>query len=340
MSSIIKTTSRFRLKQITSSSDKDFIEALRIYRKNTPAPLRTNTNEIAYWLDNPGPYQKNGFLVLGFYCERRLIGFAQMAYLAACKVITIDYLTIDEEFRKHHAFFSFVECAKSLITDLGFDVRYIVGEVGKFNLAEPPEESRKVIRLLKITGFKVAKATYYQPQLGEGNAESAMDAILMVYVYGNSEESSQSQVTKATYLQIVEGIYYEHYLRWYEPHVNDIQKYKDGLAKLLKKIDLSIKKQYVELNGHHGLLETASAKTVTTPINTTAVAGLGLFIILTGTAILAGVQLYFGLPLTTLLIIFFVTLLGLSAAVAIARESPTVIFKETIRLLKFLFRQS
>ena len=339
MSSIIKTTSRFSLRQLTSSSDKDFAAALNIYRENTPAPLRTNSNEIAHWLDNPGAYQKNGFLVLGFYCGKKLIGFAQMACLATCKVLAIDYLAIDEAFRKHHAFFAFVECAKSSIVDLGFEVRYIVGEIGKFNSAEPPEESRKIIRLLKMAGFKVAKAAYYQPQLGEKNAESEMDAILMVYVYGASEENCQSQLTKATYLQIVEGLYYEHYLRWYEPHVSDIQKYKADLARLLKKIDSSIKKQYVELNGHHSLFETGSAKTVTTPINRTAVAGIGLLIVLLGTAALSAVQLYFGLPLMALVTIFLFSLLGFAGASAISRESPTAIFKETVRLIKWGLRQ-
>ena len=42
---------RYVLKQITKSSEEDFINAIHIYLNETPKEIRTNTNEIASWLD-------------------------------------------------------------------------------------------------------------------------------------------------------------------------------------------------------------------------------------------------------------------------------------------------
>lgn len=160
------TRSSYSLRQFTSSSDKDFAEALSLYMRYTPPAVRTNTNEITYWIDNAGEYQQNKLLVLGFYCGKRIIGFSEMAYLADSKVLVIDYLAIESSFRKNNVFFEFIEHARSFIAELRLDVRYIVTEIGKFSSTVPPDSSRSLVRLLKFAGFKVAKVTYYQPQLG------------------------------------------------------------------------------------------------------------------------------------------------------------------------------
>ena len=47
---------RYVLKQITKSSEEDFINAIHIYLNETPKEIRTNTNEIASWLDKKRYY--------------------------------------------------------------------------------------------------------------------------------------------------------------------------------------------------------------------------------------------------------------------------------------------
>ena len=305
----------------------------------TPPAVRTNTNEITYWIDNAGEYQQNKLLVLGFYCGKKIIGFSEMAYLADSKVLVIDYLAIEPGFRKNNVFFEFIEHARSFIAELRLDVRYIVTEIGKFSSTVPPDSSRSLVRLLKFAGFKVAKATYYQPQLGEKNADSEMEAILMVYFYGDPDGTNdQSSLAKTTFIQIVEGIYFEHYMRWYEPHVDHAGKYKGELDRLLKKIDSSIKKGRVELNGHHHLLETGNAETAPHQRDTAKVAAM---IVGTVTLIAVGLVLlshFLDIPSSVFVGIFVVIFVSFIAAMASHKESPTVVFKELVRLVRSVLR--
>ena len=43
---------KFSIKRVIRSSDEEYIEALKIYNETTPVDIKTNTNEITYWLDN------------------------------------------------------------------------------------------------------------------------------------------------------------------------------------------------------------------------------------------------------------------------------------------------
>lgn len=333
------TRSSYSLRQFTSSSDKDFAEALSLYMRYTPPAVRTSTNEIAYWVDNAGEYQKNKFLVLGFYCGKNIIGFSEMAYLWDSKVLVIDYLAIEPSFRKNNVFFEFIEHARSFIADLRLDVLYIVTEIGKFSETVPPDSSRALVRLLKFAGFKVAKTLYYQPQLGEKNADSEMEAILMVYFYGDPDgTNNQSSLTKATFLQIVRGIYFEHYLRWYEPHVDHAGRYKSDLERLLKKIDSSIKKPRVELNGHHYLLETGSAETAPPQKDATRIAALTTGFVALIALIVALLSRFLDMPSGVFLIVFLVVFTAFIGITASRKESPTVVFKELVRLVRSVLR--
>lgn len=42
---------RFAIKRITKPSNEDYISALKIYNETTPPDIKTNTNEITYWLE-------------------------------------------------------------------------------------------------------------------------------------------------------------------------------------------------------------------------------------------------------------------------------------------------
>lgn len=42
----------YKIKLIKLSSDIDYIDSVKIYAKVTPSDIRTNTNELTYWLEN------------------------------------------------------------------------------------------------------------------------------------------------------------------------------------------------------------------------------------------------------------------------------------------------
>lgn len=335
------TRSSYSLRQFTSSSDKDFVAALALYVRYTAPSVRTSTNEISFWIDNADVYQQQDdrFLVVGFYCGNTLIGFAEMAYLASSHALVIDYLIIESSYRKHNTFFEFIEHIKAFVGGLHLDMRYAIAEIGKFGSVAPPDNSREMVRLLKIAGFKVAKALYYQPQLGDKNADSRMEAILMVYVHGDGEGAEiQSRIARATYLEIVKSVYFDHYLRWYKPHIDDIENYRKELEESLRKIEASIKMDSVELNGHHRLMEVGSAETATREKNLTLTAGLGLGIVVLVVGCLLAITRFIDIPSGLLVILYMLVFVSFVGVMASLKESPTGIFKEAVRLFRKLCR--
>ena len=42
---------RFSIRRLDRSTDSDYTAALKIYNETTPYEIKTNTNEIAFWLD-------------------------------------------------------------------------------------------------------------------------------------------------------------------------------------------------------------------------------------------------------------------------------------------------
>ncbi len=61
---------RFAIKRITKPSNEDYISALKIYNETTPPDIKTNTNEITYWLEqnrNELPFE---IMLFSLYCKR------------------------------------------------------------------------------------------------------------------------------------------------------------------------------------------------------------------------------------------------------------------------------
>ena len=72
--------SSYRLKRFQSSRDPEFAAALMVYVRNTQPQIRTETNEITYWLDHFAARFGNDFYVFGFYLDEEVVGFAEAAY--------------------------------------------------------------------------------------------------------------------------------------------------------------------------------------------------------------------------------------------------------------------
>lgn len=240
----------YSLHRYTSSKDSDLIKGLNIYSKNIEPTIRTNTSEILFWLDEYNKLFSDFFFVFGFYQNKKLIGFTQVALFKEEGILVIDYMVIDEPFRGNNTFFEFTSQVRKYFINYAFN--YVIAEIVYNNEGpEPSEKSKNLIRLLKIAHFKVIKAPYYQPMLGVTNFESEMKAVLMIYNVGDHD-----RIKKETYNMIVNTIYYKHYLRWYDKFLIDQNKinYINALGRLFAKIQSEIEdKSFIELNGHHHL---------------------------------------------------------------------------------------
>lgn len=319
----------YRLKRFTSATDPGFSDALAIYVRCIPPSLRTDTNEIAYWVENYSRTYEDKFLVYGLYANREVAGYAQLAYFQTERLLVADYLVTDPKYRKHNVFFEFSEHLRTALTrDVG-EVDYTVVELGYVESGGRLTDHGKVlVRLLKISGFGVVKAEYHQPQLGMSNHESEMRAVLMISA-GNLFKISTLKTE--TYLRIVHAIYYKHYLRWYSIYTDQQSDYEKKLNRLYAAIKASTSKEKsVQVNGHQTVEKGESTVSQgTSDFRFAVFSSLCIIVLL---FLLLGVRELFRVPLMATVVVFLVLLVAFVAFLAVQSERA---YKVMDRLMDF-----
>lgn len=247
----MKTT--YEVKWYNSSKSKDLESALKLYSENIEPAYRTDTNEIIYWIDNFDKKSSDRFFVLGLYLNEVIIGYTQFAYFLTEKFIEVDYLVIHKDYRKNNAFYEFLDKIAYFLTEQGIIYDYILCEVGcYFEDLAPTENSRTLIRLLKMSHFGVIKCAYHVPRLGKTNYESQMRAILMIY-----SPTELKQIRKETYLLFIQTIFYKYYQRWYSVFFSEKEneEYKLNLDQLYDVIQRDVNhRKSIDINGYQNLL--------------------------------------------------------------------------------------
>ncbi len=249
----------YELKQFKDSRNKDLAKALIIYSKNIEPFLRTDTREIIHWIDEYPLQHDDTFIVFGLYLNSIIVGYAQLAYFKEERLIFVDYIVIEEEYRKNNTFYVFLDEIKEFLTNEKFEFDFVLAEIGGFDNKEPSTPTKNLIRLLKMSQFGVIKTTYYHPRLGKINYESELQSILMMYSKGDLKF-----IKKDTYLLFLNTIYFKHYKRWYDAFFDDKERaeYSNSLINLLEKSKTILKKkETIEVNGYISLFATK------TPLN-------------------------------------------------------------------------
>jgi hypothetical protein len=324
-------TSSYMLRQFKSSRDSDFVNALHMYARSVHPGLKTNTNEITFWIDNYSRRFPDKFYVVGFYSGQRLVGYAEFLYIIEQKLMVFDYLVIDKLFRKNNVFFEFVDHLKHFIETEGLDLNYVVAEVGYLTRTkEPSDYTQLLVRLLKFEGGGVVKAPYYQPKLGLYNHESEMAAALVVFAYDRIEE-----ISRETYLSIVESVYFKYYSRWYSIYEDTAADYVAHLHALFSRIEMETKNmKQIKLNGFKSTFqETPSSETVSeTRILWFAVRSL--FVVVFLAFLLMKLREVYSLSLFALLLIYLLALLSFFSLMALYSKTALIVFKRLLALFK------
>ena len=247
----VESSAKYSVKEIKSSSEDAFAEAIAIYAMHTPPALRTDTREIGHWLDFYNKTFEDRFHILTFYVNRNLAGFCQLVYLKSSNIVAIDYITIDEKYRGgFNVFFEFAEHVKSFVRRNYPNYSYISAEIAPLegSPSSDDEDSRygmSLMRLLKMLRFGVVNAPYIQPQLGCDNPGTELRGALMLY-----PKPINGSLPKESYMKMVKSIYYDHYVRWYGVHGEKYQsEYKSGIDKLYRKMESDVKKDKIIVNG-------------------------------------------------------------------------------------------
>lgn len=222
----------FAIKRFTKANS-DFNEALKIYRNEMETSLKTDTNEISFFVEEPvSKDDLREMYFLGLYYEKYIIGFSEIAFLKKSKTLMIDYFVIQKEYQKNGIFFSLFNLVLGYFHEIRLDYNYLTIEASKNAYRISVTQ-----KMLFYEDFKIVETLYYQPQLGENNIESLIECDLML-----STKEDISSLKKETYLCIVEDIYYNHYLDWYKHFLSldSIITYKGQLNNLLSKIKSQI----------------------------------------------------------------------------------------------------
>ena len=252
----------YKIRHIRNEQDKDIEYLLKLYADNIDPSIKTNPNEILYWLNHFEEREGNDtFWILALYMNKKPIGFCQAAHFYTHKILFIDYCVIDPDFRGR-AFSEYVYLIRDFFVDIGIDINYYVAEIAYYSRNNSPSPNAlRLIRLLKMSGFKVIKAPYAQPELGLDNFESEMKATLMIYVTGKNNDCPT--LKKDTYIDIVRTVFYNHYIKWYDAFMTNNEKsiYHKKIEKLFDTIKKETnKKEFVQLNGEPYLFELSEQK--------------------------------------------------------------------------------
>ncbi len=277
----------YELKRIKDSTDNNLTRALNIYTKNIEPILRTDTREIIYWLDNYNKQFDDRFYILGLYLNNKIIGYAQLVYFENERIVFVDYILIEKDFRRNNTFYQFIEEIKNFFIDENVIYDYILGEVGYYNDQRvPTENTRNLIRLLKMSGFGVIKTNYYQPMLGKNNHESELMSVLMIYT-----QNELKKIKKDTFQLMVNTIYFKHYKRWYDKFLNEFEQndYFLNLNKLMTLITDNIKrKDFIEINGYSHIYNTEPLPKKSN-LSTKIIKLSGLLVVFSIVAVLIGI---------------------------------------------------
>ena len=180
----------------------------------------------------------------------------QLVYFKNENFITIDYITIDKNYRQLHMLSTFIHLVNSYFEQNSYNVNFVVAEVEYDDkIKQPLENGKSLIRLLKQHGFGVIKAKYFQPQLGIYNPDSKTSAVLMYY-----SKDEKQYISKEKYLMIINKLCYEHYCRWYKPLLSneDYKPYKEDIDLIYKSLTHEKIQDRININGYKHIFDTSS----------------------------------------------------------------------------------
>lgn len=231
----------FSIYRFETSGDPDFASSIKIYNETTPYEIKTNTNEIVFWLDKKDYKCSFEPMYFGLYYSGKLSGFAMMTYIKSQRIVILEYIALETQYRVNTVFFTYINLLESYLNVNQYDVSFIINEVSnRNNGSDIDKESQIFSKLLCIDGYGKIDAPYMTAPLGTNNFESSFDAFLFVKSAGDVHN-----IDSKTYIAIVRAIYFEYFQVWYEDLLtqDEFIKYKQLINKCFDNIYQNIDMQ-------------------------------------------------------------------------------------------------
>lgn len=238
---------QYDLIHFDKSAKNGLDEAIYIYSSYIDYELKTNSQEILYWIDNyDKKFENQSLYCLGFEFNGKIIGYTEFVHLRDKDLIIVDYLIIEKKFRSLDMVATFIALIHDFINIKQLRYSFIVTEIGWLSEKEAPAtRSQALVKLLKMNGFKVVKAPFFQPSLNVKLPNHKEKSILMIFTNNETNQLSQQQ-----FFDIVYDIYFRHYLLWYSYDSQNITEYKNQLEELYEEVKSKAPK-VVKINGSH-----------------------------------------------------------------------------------------
>lgn len=154
---------------------------------------------------------------------------------------------MEEHYKKNSIFYPFLNLLLDYVTKDKADVIYTITEISVRNQGnDTDQESAFFKKMLSTEDFYIIDAPYFQPYLGS-NVEANFKCELLIKM-----PTPAKHITPATYINIVQEIYFSHYLVWYSRFMDahEIARYNEHLSEQLKKIVEAISTSEIHLTSY------------------------------------------------------------------------------------------
>lgn len=226
----------FSIKRITDPDNEEGSRALKIYNDTTPVSIRTNTNEISYWIKNSDSSSKFKIMVFCLYLNNSIIGMAMVSHVK--KMLIIDYIAIKEAYRKNSTiFFTYINLINNYLNESGIDIDYYITEISNKDSGENIDRESKLFKkLFCLDGFGKIDVPYYSLPLNK-NPESIFETFLYIKTVDNI-----TSISKQLFLEMISSIYWDYYCSWYEPFMtpDQMKYYKVKASEFYKEVEKSL----------------------------------------------------------------------------------------------------
>ena len=218
---------------------------LDIYISHFGRDHRTRTNELLDFLANPPDDRK--IVYFGLSYRGTPCGFAVLMSFESEGIAVIDHLVIAPNSRGHGSFFVFTDLIATYLEAKHLPIEYFVAEVVlDHDHAVSAIKPEMLMRLMRLVGFKVAKARYWAPDPLIMEDRNACRAALMI-----AAQPERSRLPVPEFIRIVRLIFHRHYGDWYERARPEVfEEYRKKTEAALADIEnLAGKERMIILNG-------------------------------------------------------------------------------------------
>ena len=119
----------FSIRRVNKITDEEYIEALRIYNETIPFEVRTETNEINFWLSKNKDNNYFEIYMFVLYLDGKLIGLSMTTYLKKTKIVVDEYLAVLDQYRINTIFLVYLSLIQSYYKENNIDYSYYVTEI-------------------------------------------------------------------------------------------------------------------------------------------------------------------------------------------------------------------